>query len=101
MRTPIELRKSFKEETGNSFMMIEFAFKEIADDEEWNALTITEYIEWLEEKLINTQKQADEYIRLHNYKEDYDDALYEIGQLQDQLYDAEEEIRELNSTVNN
>ena len=57
MKTPIELRKLYKEETGNPFCMIEYAMDEVADDNEWNSLTVTEYINWLEEKIINIQKR--------------------------------------------
>ena len=89
MKTPFELRKSYKEETGNSFMMLEFAFKMCADDDEWNSLTIEQYIEWLEEKVIETQKKAEEAIKLHNYKEDYEEAMYEISELRDEIYDLE------------
>ena len=96
MKTPVELRIAYKEDTGNPFVNVEYALNEVADDNEWNSLTIMEYIEWLQNKVTETQKAADEYVRLHNYKEDYEAAIYEIGQLQYQLDNAEDEIRELN-----
>ena len=60
MKTPIELRKLYKEETGQPFSNIEIAVLELEDD--WGILTLTEYIEWLEEKVmsekcINQNKQ--------------------------------------------
>ena len=56
MKTPFELRKLYKEETGNSFKIVEFAFKDLVYHEEWDTLTLEQYIEWLEEKVVKTQK---------------------------------------------
>ena len=96
MKTPVELRTAYKVETGNCYNPIVWAFKELESDSdtEWNALTIQEYIDWLEAKVIEMTQKTDEAIKLHNYKEDYEDAKYEIGQLQDQLDNAEDEIRD-------
>lgn len=100
MKTPIELKKLYKEETGNPFINVEYSLNEISDVNEWDSLTISEYVEWLEEKLINTQKQMDQIKILHNYKEDYEDALYRIDQLEDELENAEVEISELQEAIN-
>jgi hypothetical protein len=99
MKTPVELRTLYKVETGNCYNPITWAFEELESDSdtEWSALTIQEYIDWLESKVIEMTEKANEAIKLHDYKEDYEDAIYQIGQLEDELYDAKDEIRELNS----
>jgi predicted nucleic acid-binding Zn-ribbon protein len=91
----VELHKLYKEETGEPYLQVEYAMNEVRDDNEWNSLTIEAYIEWLENKVTESAKEKDEAIYLHNYKEDYEDAKYQIGQLEDQLENAEDEINEL------
>ena len=68
MKTPFELRKQYKEETGNSFLMVEYALKEIADDEEWNCLTVEQYIEWLESKIYDPQINKDLFRIVNEFK---------------------------------
>lgn len=51
MKTSPELRKLYKESTGNSFPNIEYALEIIRDDNEWYILTIEEYIGWLESQI--------------------------------------------------
>jgi len=57
MKTPHKLKMLFKEETGHSFLQVQYAFKELEDDSdnEWNILTIEDYIIWLENKVIELQ----------------------------------------------
>ena len=99
MKTPVELQTDYKVETGNCYTPITWAFKDLESDSdtEWEALIIQEYIDWLESKVIEMKQKVNEAVKLHDYKEDYEDAKYEIGQLQDELYDARDEIRELSS----
>jgi hypothetical protein len=52
MKTSFEIRKLYKEDTGEPFLNIEYAMNEIKDDDDWNALIIEAYIEWLESKII-------------------------------------------------
>jgi predicted nucleic acid-binding Zn-ribbon protein len=59
-----------------------------------------EYIKWLENKITELKKELSlksEYPT--DYRADYEDAVNEIGVLQDQLADAEQEIRELNRQI--
>lgn len=58
MKTSVELRKLYKEETGEPFCNIEYSLNEVADDlGDWDALTIENYIMWLEEKVEKTLKR--------------------------------------------
>jgi len=53
------------------------------------------YHEWLENKIIDLIEEVKQAKYLHDYKSDYEDAKYQIGQLEDQLENAEDEIQEL------
>jgi hypothetical protein len=56
-----------------------------------NELPNDEYIEWLEEKYDELRKYQNEH---HiSWKLEFDNAVNEIGQLQDQLNDAIDEIK--------
>jgi hypothetical protein len=59
MKTPIELQKLFKEETGHPYLQVFYACKELEDDSdnEWNLLTIEEYVIWLQNKVIELLKR--------------------------------------------
>lgn len=52
MKTPFELRKLYKEETGNSFLAVEDSLAVISSKRkhEWRSIIIEEYIQWLESK---------------------------------------------------
>jgi hypothetical protein len=60
---------------------------------------VEDYIEFLENKIADLQKQNTEIINNHNYKEDFENAQDEIDRLEDQLFDANEEILNLNSQI--
>ncbi len=57
------------------------------------------YHNWLELKVIELIQENNLIKNLHKFKEDYEDAVNKIGQLEDQLYDAEEEIRDLKRVI--
>jgi hypothetical protein len=58
MNAPQKLQQLFKEETGNSYLQVGYAFIALLDDSdnEWNTLTIEQYIIWLENKLMEVLK---------------------------------------------
>ena len=76
------IRLEYKKETGNR-----------PEEAEFNNYFTEEYVEWLEDMI--TELQGKLSVANANYKDEYDHACYEIGQLQEQLIDAEQEIREL------
>jgi predicted nucleic acid-binding Zn-ribbon protein len=80
-----ELRLEYKRETGNRPEPDEYGLYQ------------EDYVEWLESKINDLQSQLSAVSI--DYKSEYDDAVYEIGQLQDQLSQAEDEIRELNYEI--
>ena len=116
-----ELHLAYKSETSNTFTPMEAlafwsrkGFDIILDSEDLDYRIISmmencevgkekriefpdpDYCNWLEEKVIELTKERDDSIHLHNYKEDYEDAKYQIGQLEDELDNARDEIYELN-----
>ena len=56
MKTPIKLRQLYKEETGEAYSNLIYAMNEVRINEEWDALTIEDYITWLEDKVIELLK---------------------------------------------
>jgi hypothetical protein len=53
-----------------------------------------EYHKWIESKIIEMIAEVNDAKYLHDYKSDYEDAKYRIGQLEDQLDQANDEIYE-------
>lgn len=83
------IRLEYKRETGN---------RPEADIDMFG-LYNEDYVVFLESKVTELQKELDTIKDYHNYKQDFEEAEYEIGQLQDQLENAEDEIRELNRQI--
>jgi hypothetical protein len=91
------LRLDYKRDTGSQPTINEawcaICGHNVIDDD----LYSNDYVEWLESKINDLQSQLSAVSI--DYKSEYDDAVYEINQLQDQLSQAEDEIRELNYEI--
>jgi hypothetical protein len=91
-----ELEIEYKRETGlQPFELIYFVNKR--GHEDTRDVYSEEYIRFLEDEIINLRNRLSAVSI--DYKSEHDDAVYEIGQLQDQLQQAEDEIRELNYEI--
>jgi hypothetical protein len=96
MKTELELE--FKKETGfRTKPQNDLFCQECGDVLMTGEFYTSDFVDFLITKIETLQRQNSEAILLHDYKSDYENAVCEIGQLQDQLENAEDEIRELNS----
>ena len=85
----------YKQETGLAASRVERVF-DFSGSYEYENIPYDEYIEWLEEKYDEYLKCKQSLIEASEVsKLDWDNAINEIGQLQDQLSDALDEIRQL------
>jgi len=82
----------YKQETGLAASRVERVYDE-KSRYEYETVPYDEYIEWLEEKYEGLKKEIAEVCI--DWKSEYDDAVNEIGQLQEQLEEAQYEIKEL------
>jgi len=93
-----EIRLEYKKETGNRPEFDNVLYCDNCDHMIDTAnLYNEEYVEWLEDKYEGMEKELKGVCI--DWKSEYDDAVYEIGQLQDQLENAEDEIRDLNYEI--
>ena len=87
----------YKQETGLAASRVERVIKDLHGHYEHETVFNDEYIEWLEEKYDELLKERQ--VHHVSYQDEYDDAQYEIGQLQDQLEQALDEIRDLQHQI--
>ena len=85
----------YKQETGLASSQVQRVF-DGHGSYEYETVYNSEYIEWLEEKYEEYLKCKETLSEASEIsKQDWDNAMNEIGQLQDQLEQAEDELKDL------